>query len=240
MSSDHHPINDPRRALQFGLGITSPLWSTFVAAASAGVAFWMWSQWSRRELQPQNAGAPAAPGSVDVAAPPPANDQTPAAPAELAQPAPEPKTQPAAAELAPVLAAPAAEQLTESLAVQAAPPANEPPPTPEAEASAAPEAASAPEVAPEPLAAQAPAEPPQPPRARKPASSRARSGAAVIEAPVAETEPHHGHRAEMLASAAASAVPEVAPKPQRPRTKAGEGGPPVVPSRKRKAPAVSG
>ena len=42
-----HRYADGRRALDGGVGVSTPLWATFLAAAGAGAAFWWWTQWSR-------------------------------------------------------------------------------------------------------------------------------------------------------------------------------------------------
>jgi hypothetical protein len=53
-------VSDGRRVVHLGVGATSPLWPTFIAAAGAGVAFWWWTQWSRGQseakLAQENAG----------------------------------------------------------------------------------------------------------------------------------------------------------------------------------------
>ena len=73
MLNDEKFLDDPRRAVQLGLGFYSPLWPTFIAAAGAGVAFWAWAQWMRgkaqSEFSPALAGAPASAVSPVAATP---------------------------------------------------------------------------------------------------------------------------------------------------------------------------
>ncbi|MEO6378883.1 MAG: hypothetical protein ABIO37_12725 [Caulobacteraceae bacterium] len=38
---------DAGRALNLGVGLVSPLWPTFMVTASAGVAYWWWTQWTQ-------------------------------------------------------------------------------------------------------------------------------------------------------------------------------------------------
>lgn len=40
-------LTSPKRAMTTSLGLASPLWPTFIAAAGAGAAFWWWTQWAR-------------------------------------------------------------------------------------------------------------------------------------------------------------------------------------------------
>lgn len=80
MLNDHRELSDPRRAMQIGMGMASPLWSTFFLAAGAGVAFWAWSQWARRpEFLGEAGPAPGGNGfaSKPVVSPPPVLDAAP-------------------------------------------------------------------------------------------------------------------------------------------------------------------
>ncbi len=46
-----HRYADGRRAIDGGVGASTPLWATFLAAAGAGAAFWWWTQWSRGKAE---------------------------------------------------------------------------------------------------------------------------------------------------------------------------------------------
>lgn len=111
-------FQDPRQAVHLGLGAASPLWATFLAAASAGVAFWAWFQWGRGKP----AAPAAAPEAVDAAAPPAATAGTPTAERPTSEPEPEPEPEAKAepeAEAASIVDDTAAERIAESVAVQA-------------------------------------------------------------------------------------------------------------------------
>jgi hypothetical protein len=45
-----HETPDTTRALNLSVGLASPLWSTFAAAAGAGMAWWYWSQWAKHAI----------------------------------------------------------------------------------------------------------------------------------------------------------------------------------------------
>lgn len=45
-----HETPDTTRALNLSVGLASPLWPTFAAAAGAGVAWWYWSQWAKHAI----------------------------------------------------------------------------------------------------------------------------------------------------------------------------------------------
>jgi len=208
MAADEKWFQDPRRGLNFGVGVFSPLWSAFVAAASAGVAFWAWTQWGRRTAP---AGFPQA-GPEPETAPPAATEATP--PADLPEPvAPEPAERTAA-----VVAEPVANQLDESLAVQA--PAEPVPPenAEEAEKGAAP--VEAPFVSAPPPSDAAPVQPSKPPKPKSPSRAAARKKPAVdIEPPRPHTvieavAPEAPAKAPSKARALASAATPVA-KPAR-------------------------
>ena len=96
------------KALRMPLGAVSPLWFAFGAAASAGVAFWWMTQWSRKVNVEALAGAPLALPKIKAKAP----TETPAAePVAEAAPAPEPVA--AAPEAAPVAVTPEPEPVAE-------------------------------------------------------------------------------------------------------------------------------
>ncbi|HTK35711.1 MAG TPA: hypothetical protein VL358_10565 [Caulobacteraceae bacterium] len=184
MLTDEKLLDDPRRALQLGLGIYSPLWPTFIAAAGAGVAFWAWAQWARGKAQTEFVGAH---GLVAV---PPASAFPPVLEPEFdIEPEPEP-----VAETPPVQAAPepdpepvieAAAPVAETMAPAPAPvetvaPAVEEP-APAKPASAAAKAARRKPAEPEPAPTRKPktlsaAVSPRKARAAKAAGSPASSG----------------------------------------------------------------
>jgi hypothetical protein len=185
MLTDEKFLDDPRRAVQLGLGIYSPLWPTFIAAAGAGVAFWAWAQWARGKAQHEFAAAP----GLDMAAiPEPILFEPPAPEPEavieveieavandLAAPPPEPAPEPEPVALE------AIEPIVEFLVVDAVPEpepaAMEPAPLEPAPVVrkavrrkaaapvAPPEPAIAAAIAPEPESAR---EPPKPPRKVRP------------------------------------------------------------------------
>lgn len=103
MLSDHRELSDPRRAVQMGLGLSSPLWPTFFLAAGAGVAYWAWSHWGRKTVE-----AAGSPPLLEGFAPPPASRATPMA----EKPSPPSASEAVAEDSAPVL--------DENLAVQGA------------------------------------------------------------------------------------------------------------------------
>ena len=94
---------DPRRALNIGMGVASPLWPAFAAMAGAGVAFWWWGRLMRGQVQSGALSSLPAPFPL-MRSPNPA---APAPAAEALQPAvgpalaPEPAAPPAAVEIAP-------------------------------------------------------------------------------------------------------------------------------------------
>ena len=118
MWTDHRELSDPKRAVQLGVGLASPLWPTFFLAASAGAVYWAWSQWARRPELAGEAGPAAVPTPTRrkpavVAAPEPVTEVAPepealdveAAPEPLAEIASEPEVVPEPAP-APVVASP--------------------------------------------------------------------------------------------------------------------------------------
>jgi hypothetical protein len=162
-TSDDKGLGDPQRALRMGLGFASPLWPTFFAAASAGVAYWAWAQWARgRAFNEFQAPEP------DLTAPPAANGATP--PAERPEPGPVQAEPAAAAPVpaqaepeAPPMPAPAVNQAAEPAAAAPEPALPKPPRAPRRKPAAPLEAARTRAVAPEPAPA-----PKAQPRARKP------------------------------------------------------------------------
>lgn len=78
---------DAERVLNFGVGAAAaPLWATYFAAASAGMAYWWLTAWSRQELK----GFEPAPRAASFLRPVPALAEpeiAPEAPAEIAPPA---------------------------------------------------------------------------------------------------------------------------------------------------------
>lgn len=95
---------DAERTARFAAGVASPLWAPFLVAASAGVAFWWMTGWTRREAgtvlpladEPKSFAPAAAANDAEFAAPE-AEVDTPdaaveAAPAAIVQapPAAEP------------------------------------------------------------------------------------------------------------------------------------------------------
>lgn len=218
-------IQDPRRALNVGVGLSSPLWATFIAAAGAGVAYWAWAQWARGRAQHEFAGfltgeAPA-PG---LTAPPAASKDTPMA--EAPEPPAAPGAEPSVATAAPetfaaAAAEPVASELDGSLAVQGAPEA-------EPELTPTPEPASSPKALAEDAAAPAP-------KARA-----ARRGAEPLIAPpheptvieAAAPEPTPAPPGRTRAKALTGAAPAATERSARPRAGNGEGSKRSSPRRK--------
>lgn len=119
---DQRELSDPRKAVQLGLGMSSPLWPSFFLAAGAGVAYWAWSHWGRKAVE-----AVGSPPLLEGLAPPPAADR------------PQPPVEASAEAGAPLLD----ENLAAPAALVAGPPAR-PPRKPRAAASKAAAADSAP------------------------------------------------------------------------------------------------
>jgi predicted flap endonuclease-1-like 5' DNA nuclease len=106
------------RALRLPLGVVSPMWAMFGAAAGVGIAYWWMTSWTRsvnfEALSPfaPNLAAPkqaVKPPVVEIVAEPePAVEvmetvaEAAQAPKALAEPAPELKLEPVVAEVAPV------------------------------------------------------------------------------------------------------------------------------------------
>ena len=101
---------DTNRAMHMGLGMSSPLWPTFVLAAGAGVAYWAWSRVLQDRLAP--VGDRPGPAAADTA-------DKPEQSAPAGQAAPVAANDPPAKPKAVLVEAPAAE-LDETLGVQGA------------------------------------------------------------------------------------------------------------------------
>ena len=146
-----HRYADGRRALDGGVGVSTPLWATFLAAAGAGAAFWWWTQWSRGKAEATatntdtgGAGAqPSAPETIMAHTPAPAGgpiNSVDKADEKLVEPAEELMAHaPVAADASPVAKAPkakaakaTAKTLDETLGVQGAPTLPTPPRKPSA------------------------------------------------------------------------------------------------------------
>jgi outer membrane biosynthesis protein TonB len=80
---------DPAKALNFQVGVASPLWGLYASMASAGVAFWWLARWRQatnlEALLPSPAAVEPEPEPEPVAAP-----VAEAAPALAPEPVPEP------------------------------------------------------------------------------------------------------------------------------------------------------
>ena len=95
------------KALRMPLGVASPLWFAFGAAASAGVAFWWMTQWTRKVNVEALAGAPLGLPKIEAKAP----VETPVPAEPVAEVAPAPVV--AEPEPAPVAVAPEPEPVVE-------------------------------------------------------------------------------------------------------------------------------
>ena len=198
MLTDEKLLDDPRRAVQLGLGFYSPLWPTFMAAAGAGVAFWAWAQWMRGKAESEFSPVLTGTTALSPAAPPEAVTEAAEAVAEVVAPVVETVTagiEESAAVLgaAPVEAAPepVAAELASVEALQDPVEVVTEPPGPEI--FAAEEEAPAPKPASRKRAASAK---PAPPAGRSRGAARARTGSRPGRAHTAASAPAQasGHR----------------------------------------------